>query len=107
LDFQKIIKTVIATDHQSATLKLSTDETLALGLMKEVAHGSYQYDKNYPFPTNGVLNTILANGTNVKAKIELSSDATGSISLTSDKQLVLRSVITFNFGNYTLEINVN
>jgi len=98
---------VLGVDHQSATLKLSTDETLALGLMKEVAPGSYQYDKNYPFPTNGVLNTILADGTNVEAKIVLSSDATGSISLTSDKPMNGKSNVGLVFGDYVLMIDYN
>ena len=112
LDF--VAKTIVqksatlGTGHQSAILKLTTAETLALGLTEEVAPGSYQYGNNYPNSTNGMIKTVLDDGTNITAQFEISpSDATGSIKITSDRTIPDNTVINFKFGDYSLIVNVN
>ena len=112
LDF--VAKTIVQksatleADHQSATLKLTTAETLALGLTEEVAPGSYQYGNNYPNSTNGMIKTVLDDGTNITAQFEISpSVATGSIKITSDRTIPDNTVINFKFGDYSLIVNIN
>ena len=107
IDYNVVKDAVMASDHQSATLKLNASETITLGLMKLGDSGHYQFGKNYPYPTNGVLTTTLDNGTSVQAQIDLSADGTGTIKLTSDQPMNAGSVIVFLFGDYILMININ
>ena len=109
LDFKTIVKTITTDESsQSLTTKLTTAETLALGLTEEVAPGSYQYGNNYPNSTNGMIRTVLDDGTNITAQFEISpSDATGSIKITSDRTIPDNTVINFKFGDYSLIVNIN
>ena len=112
LDF--VAKTIVqksatlGTDHRSAILKLTTAETLALGLTEEVAPGSYQYGNNYPNSTNGMIKTVLDDGTNITAQFEISpSDALGVIKLKSDKPMNGETNVSLVLGNQILVIDYN
>ena len=112
LDF--VAKTIVqksatlGTGHQSAILKLTTAETLALGLTEEVAPGSYQYGNNYPNSTNGMIKTVLDDGTNITVQIQISlSDALGVIKLKSDKPMNGETNVSLVLGNQILVIDYN